>query len=338
MLPCRTIYQTNTFAVWEQWSICEKQPSIRKLLLMTKDEAPCRQESVSTQSGRGGIESNRKEQAMPESVLYSIAMATVNSKVCDGAGECVSACACTRSRVCWPRRGMDETAERILPGLNKVCKFRRCAGDVLHDKYKHTHGSNTRIASCRGRTRLDIVHEEWTFTGDMADSWVISAVAAAPRHSLSVQLQPPHPSPLARWINHRCCFILWNARHRFFRGSEDVMPCLRALSAELPFYCSKLTSHVSQGKRFRRRISPSSLTQGWLFATFFLLCKLLPKLQGTQNPHERRQQQHSRGSRDLFFFFMALLKVLLTNPPPIKPPLGDPLKKLSYRIQHAFLH
>lgn len=53
-------------------------------------------------------ERKRKEQAMRESVLRSIAMATVNSKVYAETGKC--ACVC----LCWGSKRMDYAAERIL--------------------------------------------------------------------------------------------------------------------------------------------------------------------------------------------------------------------------------
>lgn len=70
----------------------------------------CTSEGEAVLVRRRAMESERREQAVPESVLHPVAMATVNSK-----GGAVEPC----------RRVLTSGRMKQLRGLNKVCKFRQ---------------------------------------------------------------------------------------------------------------------------------------------------------------------------------------------------------------------
>ena len=110
------------------------------------------------------------------------------------ASVCVCVCVCLYVFVCWRSEGMDVTAERILLKLKKkksvwipsVCKK---SLDVIRDGRTHTHThTHTHMHTHTHTFMLCRVHEEWTFTGEMTDSWVSSAAVTASRHVSFVQL------------------------------------------------------------------------------------------------------------------------------------------------------
>lgn len=70
---------------------------------------------------------------------------------------------------------------------------------------------------------------------------------------------------------------------------------------------------------------PVSTDTGSGLASFFFFCKLLPKQQGAQNPHERHQQQHSRGSQ-VFFHFNSTSRGASDH----KLPFGDSKEKRQH--------
>ncbi len=123
--------------------------------------------------------------------------------------------------------------------------------------------------------------------------------------------------------------MLWNAQCRFLRterseASGDLMPCSRAFQQRRCFPAWTHILHFNKQSVPEEKI-PVSTDTGSGLASFFFFCKLLPKQQGAQNPHERHQQQHSRGSQ-VFFHFNSTSRGASDH----KLPFGDSKEKRQH--------
>lgn len=135
--------------------------------------------------------------------------------------------------------------------------------------------------------------------------------------------------------------MLWNAQCRFLKAersgaSGDLMPCSRAFRQSSCFPARTRSLHFNKQSVPEEKIPVSADTGSGLASFyFFMFCKLLPKQQGTQNPHERHQQQHSRGSQ-VFFTSTAHLEALLTTNLPLETPKKNDSISSLFSIRQMF--